>query len=85
MKNLYQLLILLALGITNAFAQDKPATDPVAENMLLYQRNVGGWPKAVNEVKVDYNKTLTDEQKLVPRVLTQLLIIVPLTRKLLTW
>ena len=39
------------------------AEDPVAENMLLYQRAIGGWPKAVNEVKVDYTKTLTDTEK----------------------
>ena len=35
------------------------AIDSVAENMLLYQRAIGGWPKAVNEIKVDYKKTLT--------------------------
>lgn len=38
-------------------------TDPVADNMLVYQRAVGGWPKAVNEVKVDYNKVLSDAEK----------------------
>jgi PelA/Pel-15E family pectate lyase len=38
-------------------------TDPIAENMLVYQRAVGGWPKAVNEIKVDYNKPLTDAEK----------------------
>jgi PelA/Pel-15E family pectate lyase len=38
-------------------------TDPVAENMLVYQRAIGGWPKAVNEIKVDYTKTLTDSEK----------------------
>jgi PelA/Pel-15E family pectate lyase len=37
--------------------------DPIAENMLVYQRAIGGWPKAVNEVKVDYNKTLTEAEK----------------------
>ncbi|HCL05422.1 MAG TPA: pectate lyase [Chitinophagaceae bacterium] len=30
-----------------------------ADNMLLYQRAVGGWPKAVGEVKVDYTKQLS--------------------------
>lgn len=34
-----------------------------AENMLLYQRAVGGWPKAVGEVKVDYTKTLSEAEK----------------------
>ncbi len=37
--------------------------DPVAENMLVYQRAIGGWPKAVNEIKVDYSKSLTDAEK----------------------
>ncbi|NCI47365.1 pectate lyase [Sediminibacterium soli] len=37
--------------------------DPVAENMLLYQRAVGGWPKAVNETKVDYARVLSDAEK----------------------
>jgi PelA/Pel-15E family pectate lyase len=37
--------------------------DPVAENMLVYQRAVGGWPKAVNEIKVDYNKEMSDAEK----------------------
>ncbi|MBW0177482.1 pectate lyase [Sediminibacterium sp.] len=34
-----------------------------AENMLLYQRAVGGWPKAVGEVKVDYTKQLSEAEK----------------------
>ena len=37
--------------------------DSVAENMLLYQRAIGGWPKAVNEIKVDYKKTLTPQER----------------------
>ncbi len=43
--------------------QNSASTDPIAENMLVYQRAIGGWPKAVNEIKVDYNKTLTDTEK----------------------
>lgn len=31
----------------------------VANNMLLYQRNMGGWPKHVNNVKLDYTRILT--------------------------
>lgn len=37
--------------------------DSVAENMLVYQRAIGGWPKAIHEVKVDYSKILTDAEK----------------------
>jgi pectinesterase len=36
--------------------------DPVADNMLLYQRSVGGWPKQIDAVKVDYNKKLSDAE-----------------------
>ena len=34
-----------------------------AENMLLYQRAMGGWPKAVNDIKVDYTKQLSVAEK----------------------
>ena len=57
-------LLLLVSFTTGLWAQTSATqTDPMAENMLLYQRSVGGWPKAVGEVKVDYTKTLTDAQK----------------------
>jgi PelA/Pel-15E family pectate lyase len=46
---------------SNNTAADK--TDPIAENMLVYQRAVGGWPKALNEVKVDYTKQLSEAEK----------------------
>lgn len=41
------------------------STDPVAENMLLYQRANGGWPKHFPANKsVDYNHELTGDEKL---------------------
>lgn len=47
-------------------ANQESAVDAVAENMLVYQRAIGGWPKAVNDIKVDYKKTLTPaERKLI--------------------
>lgn len=49
--------------VNTATDSQQPGTDPLAENMLVYQRAWGGWPKAVNEVKVDYTKTLTDAEK----------------------
>lgn len=39
------------------------AQDAVAENMLVYQRSVGGWPKHINDVKLDYAKTLSPGEK----------------------
>ena len=35
-------------------AQPAATQDTTAEKMLAFQRSNGGWPKAVNEVKVDY-------------------------------
>jgi PelA/Pel-15E family pectate lyase len=61
----FLLLNLLFVGHP-VFAQVKEAsvkTDPVAENMLLYQRKIGGWPKAVGEVKVDYHRVLSPAEK----------------------
>lgn len=48
-------------------APEQPATpattsqtgDPVADNMLLYQRSNGGWPKHFKDKVVDYKKTLS--------------------------
>ncbi|OON69863.1 pectate lyase [Hymenobacter sp. CRA2] len=39
------------------------AKDSVAERMLVYQRAIGGWPKAVGEKKVDYQHALTAAEK----------------------
>ncbi len=40
------------------------ATEPIAENMLLYQRANGGWPKHFQGNKnVDYKRQLTDDEK----------------------
>ncbi|HUC81457.1 MAG TPA: pectate lyase, partial [Flavisolibacter sp.] len=41
-----------------AFAQDAQA-----DLMLLYQRSIGGWPKHINEVKVDYAKPHSAAEK----------------------
>lgn len=39
------------------------SVDVVAENMLVYQRAIGGWPKAINDIKVDYKKALTPAER----------------------
>lgn len=52
--------MMLALAMPIAYTcYGQVKTDPVAENMLVYQRNAGGWPKMVNEINVDYAKALT--------------------------
>ncbi|SNC66319.1 pectate lyase, PelA/Pel-15E family [Hymenobacter gelipurpurascens] len=45
--------------LPTAANQQADQVDSVAEKMLVYQRSVGGWPKAVKEVKVDYTKPLS--------------------------
>lgn len=49
---------LFCCAVVNAGAQDLQA-----DNMVLYQRSYGGWPKHINEVKLDYTKPLTEKQK----------------------
>jgi pectinesterase len=51
-------VIAACLLVVFSFAQDE-----VANNMLVYQRSNGGWPKHIKEVKIDYNKQLTDIEK----------------------
>ena len=41
----------------------KNAYDTVAENMLLYQRSNGGWPKHFKEDKIDYKHILTRSEE----------------------
>ena len=56
---LYRALFSVSLLLTFvAYGQDA-----VADNMLLYQRGIGGWPKHFNEVKVDYTKAISTEEK----------------------
>jgi len=51
-----------ALGRPAAAVAVRPlaaVVDTTAEKMLAFQRNVGGWPKAVNDVKVDYKRPMS--------------------------
>ncbi|GAA4321596.1 pectate lyase [Flaviaesturariibacter amylovorans] len=54
---------LLIAGCLLLSAPAVRAQDAVADAMLLYQRTVGGWPKHINEVKVDYTQPLTEVQR----------------------
>lgn len=71
-KTTMQLLVVLSfaalqlLSVQRCAAQSSPvqsAKDPEAENMLVYQRSIGGWPKAVNMIPVDYKVNLSDTQR----------------------
>ena len=37
--------------------------DEVADNMLVYQRSVGGWPKHIGNTPIDYQKKLSPAEK----------------------
>ena len=60
MNSFSALMVSLFIQVTVSLAQQK---DTLAENMLAYQRSAGGWPKAVNNVKVDYMKPLSDVER----------------------
>lgn len=54
-------------GVTVGPISTTLAIDTVAENMLIYQRSVGGWPKAVNSIPVDYKTMLSSADKIAIR------------------
>jgi PelA/Pel-15E family pectate lyase len=59
----FGLIKLVALFTGTALSLTIAAQDVAADNMLLYQRSIGGWPKHINEVKIDYDKKLSPEEK----------------------
>lgn len=74
MKTLQSLFLLAALAkvvpaaaLAPAVAQVPPtlavAQDSTAEKMLVFQRAVGGWPKAVGTEKVDYKHPLSADAR----------------------
>ena len=50
--------ILVLLSINKLYSQDI-----VADNMLLYQRSYGGWPKHIGNEPIDYKKQLSPAEK----------------------
>jgi pectinesterase len=57
MRKIIYILILIVL-VKSGVAQDL-----VADNMLLFQRNYGGWPKHYKEEKIDYKKEYSAVEK----------------------
>lgn len=53
----------LLLGILSVLCVKLFSQDLVADNMLLFQRSYGGWPKHYQEQKVDYKKIYTEQDK----------------------
>lgn len=54
----FTLLLLTITRVSSVIAQDL-----VADNMLLFQRSYGGWPKHFQGKKIEYNKTYTEVEK----------------------
>ncbi|WP_242695960.1 pectate lyase [Desertivirga brevis] len=57
------LVVIAFFFLSSAALIAQVKTDPIAENMLIYQRSYGGWPKAIHEKKVVYEGVLTEAQK----------------------
>ncbi|MFD2718680.1 pectate lyase [Hymenobacter monticola] len=48
-----------AAAAASTASPQAPLQDSTAEKMLVFQRTIGGWPKAVGNEKVDYKHPLT--------------------------
>ena len=58
MKLRISILFFLASGLANGYSQDL-----VADNMLMFQRNYGGWPKHLGNNAIDYKKQYSVAEK----------------------
>lgn len=61
MKKNKTIIILCFLLITNNVVV--LSQDLMADNMLLFQRNIGGWPKHYAEKTIDYNRIYSEQEK----------------------
>jgi unsaturated rhamnogalacturonyl hydrolase len=53
----------LLTGICSGLRAQAGGHDEVADNMLIYQRTVGGWPKHIGNERIDYHKKLSPAEK----------------------
>ncbi len=61
MRKLKLIMCLYLLG--TAVLQNVYAQDLVADNMLMFQRSEGGWPKHYEEKAIDYNRVYSEAEK----------------------
>lgn len=54
---------LFLFAIVFVFQNEIIAQDSIADNMLLYQRSVGGWPKHIGEQRIDYTKKISPAEQ----------------------
>jgi len=60
----YMLGLACLAACLTTYAQSLVAVrDAVADNMLAYQRSVGGWPKHIGNEKIDYHKKLSAAER----------------------
>ncbi|MBB2147706.1 pectate lyase [Pedobacter gandavensis] len=62
----FALMVVLQSSCALAQNTNKASSDldSTAEKILVYQRSVGGWPKAVGKVAIDYDQELSAQQRL---------------------
>ncbi|MDP4257911.1 MAG: pectate lyase, partial [Bacteroidota bacterium] len=53
----------LLLGFHRQVPGQDSTHDEVADNMLIYQRTVGGWPKHIGNEKIDYTRHLSPAER----------------------
>jgi len=58
LKLIISILIVLVSNVANVYSQDL-----VADNMLMFERNYGGWPKHLGNDKIDYTKIYSVAEK----------------------
>lgn len=59
-------IVVIGLCVVLALLQQVVvAQDAVAENMLLFQRSYGGWPKHFHEKAINYQQTFSEAEKAV--------------------
>ena len=56
--------LLSSCAIAQNISEAPSKLDSTAEKMLVYQRSVGGWPKAVGKVAIDYDQPLSPALRL---------------------
>lgn len=63
MRTLKTIVRLACLFASIIFSSNMNAQDLVADNMLMFQREYGGWPKHYHEDKIDYSKVYAEVEK----------------------
>ncbi len=55
--------LLSSCAVAQNISERPSNLDSTAEKMLVYQRSVGGWPKAIGKIPIDYDQELSASQR----------------------